>query len=228
MFGSTTPCVTHAKEILEKEGYEVVVFHAQGSGGRALEEFISSENVSGILDVTTHELADEHVGGALSAGPDRLEAAGKAGIPQLVCPGALDIIVFFGFHLIPTKYRHRHFYQHSQHVVNMKTSRKEMAGLAKKMIRKINKARGLTTIVIPMRGWSEYDIENGVTCVDVKGQALKNPWFDPLSIKVFTKTLEENLDKSNSNLRLIKADAHINDPVFASTIAEEMIRLLET
>jgi uncharacterized protein (UPF0261 family) len=228
MFGSTTPCVTHAKKILENHGYEVVVFHAQGSGGRAMEEFISTEKVSGVLDITTHELVDEIAGGALSAGPERLEAAGRAGVPQIICPGALDIIVFFGFSAIPHRYRRRRFYQHAPHIVNMRASTREMILLARIMAEKLNKAKGPTTIAIPMRGWSEYDVEGGVTCVNFKGKPLKKRWFDPASDNAFTNTLERRLDKSNPNLKLIKVDAHINDPVFASTIAREIIDLIET
>lgn len=227
MFGSTTPCVTYAKKILEDRGYEVVVFHAQGSGGRALEEFVSTEKVSGVLDITTHELVDEVAGGALSAGPGRLEAAGRVGVPQIICPGALDIIVFFGFPSIPSRYRRRRFYQHAPHIVNMRASVREMILLARIMAGKLNKAKGPTTIAIPMKGWSEYDVEGGVTCVNFKGEPLKKRWFDPASNEAFTATLEKSLDKSNPNLKLIKVDAHINDPVFASTIAQEMISLIE-
>jgi uncharacterized protein (UPF0261 family) len=110
----------------------------------------------------------------------------------------------------------------------MRASKREMINLAKIVAEKLNMTKGPTTIVIPEKGWSEYDIVGGVVCVDNKGNPLKKPWYDPMTNEAFTKTLEKNLDKSNSNIKLIKVEAHINDPAFASTVAEEMEKIVNT
>ena len=128
MFGVTTPCVTDARRMLEERGYEVLVFHATGVGGRAMEQLIEDDAFKAVLDITTTELADELVGGVMSAGPHRLEAAGRKGIPQLVCPGAIDMVNFGPAESVPPQFRSRNLYRHNPSVTLMRTTPEECAG----------------------------------------------------------------------------------------------------
>jgi uncharacterized protein (UPF0261 family) len=129
MIGITTPCVQAAKLLLEARGYEVVVFHANGAGGAALEEMVRSGSIVGVLDITTHELADELVGGVGNAGPKRLEAAGEIGIPQVLCPGGLELAMFHTLNSIPSKFRSRYFIRHSESYTLMRLTRTEITKL---------------------------------------------------------------------------------------------------
>ncbi len=142
MFGVTTPCVTKAREVLEAAGYEVLVFHATGTGGQTMEALIRAGFVAGVLDITTTELADELVGGVLSAGPNRLEAAGEMGIPQIVSAGALDMVNFGAPETIPAKYADRTFYRHNPLVTLMRTTIEENAALGRIIAEKLNKRPG--------------------------------------------------------------------------------------
>ncbi len=128
MFGVTTPCVTHAREVLEARGYEVLVFHATGTGGRAMEALVSSGFLHGVLDATTTELCDDLVGGVLSAGPERLEAAGRAGLPQVVSLGALDMVNFGARDTVPPQFAERNLYVHNPSVTLMRTTRRGVRG----------------------------------------------------------------------------------------------------
>ena len=130
MFGVTTPCVTRAREMLEERGYEVLVFHATGTGGRAMEALIAAGFLTGVLDITTTELGDELVGGVLSAGPDRLEAAGRAGVPQVVSLGALDMVNFGARDTVPPQFADRNLYVHNPTVTLMRTTPEECASSA--------------------------------------------------------------------------------------------------
>ncbi len=153
MFGVTTPCVTVAREILEARGYEVLVFHATGSGGRAMEALVRARFITGVLDITTTELADELVGGVLSAGPDRLEAAGALGVPQVVSLGALDMANFGPLDTVPERFRDRNLYVHNETVTLMRTTEAECAELGRIIARKLNAASGPLTVFIPtLRG----------------------------------------------------------------------------
>ena len=131
MFGNTTQCVQHAQKILEQAGYEVLVFHATGTGGRTMESLIESGMVAGVLDITTTEWADELVGGILSAGPSRLEAAARLGVPAIVTPGCLDMVNFGLPETVPEKFRGRNFYQHNPQVTLMRTTPEECAQLGR-------------------------------------------------------------------------------------------------
>src|SRR5678816_4377596 len=138
MFGNTTACVQHAQKILEEAGYEVLVFHATGVGGRTMESLIESGMVSGVLDVTTTEWADELVGGVLGAGPTRLEAAGKMKVPAIVAPGCLDMVNFGERATVPAKFAGRTFYQHNPQVTLMRTTPEECAELGRILADKVN------------------------------------------------------------------------------------------
>lgn len=207
MFGVTTPCVTKARELLEASGYEVLVFHATGTGGQAMEELVRGGFLAGVLDVTTTELADEIVGGILSAGPDRLEAAGEAGLPQVIAPGALDMVNFGPPDTVPEKFRDRLFYQHNPTVTLMRTTTEEMAELGRIMARKLSNARGPTTVIIPMQG---------VSAIDKTAQ----PFDFPEARAAWCENLKANIA---SNVTVIEMDAHINDDEFAIRLAETLL-----
>jgi len=211
MFGVTTPCVMVAKEILENNGYEVIVFHCTGTGGRALEELIESGEIDGVLDVTTTELADEVAGGVLSAGPDRLEAAGKRGIPQVVVPGALEMVNFGKKETVPLKYQQRNLYSHTPMVTLMRTNVEENRKLGNMMACKLNKASGPTAVAIPLRGFSAYD-------------AAGMHFYQPKADKAFIEALKNSL---SSDVQLIEMDYHINDREFAHKIAGLLMEMMK-
>src|SRR5207244_13135824 len=154
MFGVTTPCVQHARQILEGAGYEVLVFHATGNGGQAMESLIREGQFVGVLDITTTELADELVGGILSAGPTRLTAAGEMGIPQVVSVGALDMVNFGPRETIPEKFAHRKFHVHNASVTLMRTTPEENAKLGEEIGKKLSSAKGPPALLLPKQGFS--------------------------------------------------------------------------
>ena len=207
MFGVTTPCVTKAREILEAAGYEVLVFHATGTGGRAMEDLVKGGFLASVLDVTTTELADELVGGILSAGPERLEAAGQAGLPQVIAPGALDMVNFGPPNTVPEKFNERHFYQHNPTVTLMRTTAEETAELGKIMARKLSEAKGPTTVLIPTQG---------VSAIDKTGQ----PFDSPEARDAWRENLKAHI---GDNVTVIEMDVHINDDEFAAKLAETLL-----
>lgn len=211
MFGVTTPCVTKAMEILEAAGYEVLVFHATGTGGQAMEDLVKGGFLAGVLDVTTTELADELVGGILSAGPDRLEAAGRAGLPQVVAPGALDMVNFGPPDTVPEKFEDRLFYQHNPTVTLMRTTAEETAELGRIMARKLNAAQGPTTVIIPTQG---------ISAIDKTGQ----PFDSPEARTAWTENLKAHI---GDTVTIIEMDAHINEDAFASKLAETLLESIE-
>src|SRR5207244_12941021 len=150
MFGVTTPCVEAARRIMEQNGYEVLVFHATGTGGMTMESFIADGLVRGVLDITTTELADEQVGGILSAGPDRLTAAALAGVPQVISLGALDMVNFGPPETVPERFRGRRFYQHNPTVTLMRTTPEENDALGKEIAHKASASRGSTALLLPL------------------------------------------------------------------------------
>lgn len=210
MFGVTTPCVTRARRALEEAGYEVLVFHATGTGGRAMEDLIRDGYLAGVLDITTTELADELVGGVLSAGPRRLEAAGEVGIPQVVCPGALDMVNFGPEATVPERFRGRRFHRHNPTVTLMRTTAEENAELGRIMAAKLNAARGPVTVLLPLRG---------VSAIDREGQ----PFHDREADAAFRGALRAALDP---RVRVIELDRHINDPEFADAAAGALLEML--
>ena len=207
MFGVTTPCLDRVRERLEAEGYEVLVFHATGSGGRAMEALIDSGFIAGVADVTTTEWCDELVGGVLSAGPHRLEAAARAGLPQVVSCGALDMVNFWAVDTVPEPFKHRTLYRHNANVTLMRTTPDECAALGRIIAEKLNRATGPTTLLIPLQG---------VSAIDRDGQ----PFHDPAADAALFQALRDHLDASVTRVEL---DLHINDPAFADAIAERLL-----
>jgi uncharacterized protein (UPF0261 family) len=226
-FGVTTPHAQKAKELLESRGYEVVAFHAVGTGGRSLEELVRTGTVAGVLDVTTHEIVDELVGGVYGAGPDRLETAGQRGVPQVILPGALDMVNFFEPETVPEKFKDRRFYHHNPKVTLMRTTVDESAELGKIIARKVNKAKGPTAVVIPGSGWSEYDKKGSVKAFDYHGNKTDQSWYDAEADDTFLNSLCGHVDRSNPNIGIVITDYHINDPKLATmsvSILDDMIR----
>ena len=209
MFGVTTPCVEHAREILEAAGYEVLVFHATGNGGEAMEGLIADGLIAGVLDITTTELADELVGGTLTAGPTRLTAAGKRGVPQVISVGALDMVNFGPPHTVPDKFKQRQFYQHNPTVTLMRTTPAENRQLGEEVGRKAASATGPTAILIPLRG---------VSAIDNEGQ----PFDDPAA----RQALYDGIRSTHGATELIELNHHINAPEFAEAAAHTLLALM--
>lgn len=210
MFGVTTPCVTTAREWLERHGYEVLVFHATGAGGRSMEALIDAGFIAGSLDITTTEWADELVGGVLSAGPHRLEAAGVKPIPQVVSLGALDMVNFGPMETVPERFRGRNLYVHNATVTLMRTTPEECAQLGRIIAEKLSAARGPTALFVPLRG---------VSMIAVEGK----PFYDPAADTALIGALKERL---GPNVELHELDMEINDPRFAEAMAERLHQML--
>jgi uncharacterized protein (UPF0261 family) len=210
MFGVTTACVERARETLERAGYEVVVFHATGNGGQAMESLIGEGLIAGVLDITTTELADEEVGGFLSAGPDRLTAAGKAGIPQIVSTGALDMANFYAPESVPAKFKDRLFYKHNANVTLMRTTPQENVRIGADIARKLSAATGPVSVVLPGRG---------VSAIDKEGQ----PFDDPVARTALHDAIRSGLQ----GVDVTELDLHINDPEFADAAANKLLELMK-
>ena len=211
MFGVTTPCVTMVREGLEKRGFEVLVFHATGSGGRSMEALISAGFISGVADITTTEWCDELVGGVLSAGPERLDAAAKAGIPQVVSLGALDMVNFGAMETVPEQFKHRTLYKHNASVTLMRTTVQENAELGRIIATKLNQTRVPTALFIPL---------HGVSMIDAPGQ----PFHSPEADQALFAAIREHLD--TSKVELIEMPNHINDPEFAEAMLVKLSEML--
>jgi uncharacterized protein (UPF0261 family) len=211
MFGVTTPCVTTVRQDLEAAGYEVLVFHATGSGGRAMEALIEDGYVHAVADITTTEWCDELVGGVLGAGPTRLEAAAQAGIPQVVSVGALDMVNFGGIETVPAKFKDRNLYKHNDQVTLMRTTPAECAELGRIIAGKLNQATGPTAFFIPLRG---------VSMIDAEGQ----PFYSPEADTALFAALRKDLDQDK--VTLVELDLHINDPAFASSMSAYLLEMI--
>ena len=210
MFGVTTPCVTAARRILEERGYEVLVFHATGTGGQTMEQLIEDGAVQAVLDLTTTELADELVGGVMSAGPDRMKAAGRKGIPQLVCPGAIDMVNFGPVETVPVQFRNRQLYVHNPTVTLMRTTPEECAEIGRITATRLNGAKGPVTVLIPLQGVSAIDTPGG-------------PFYSPEALNAYRRAVKAAL---SSEGKLVELDGHINDESFARTAVELLLESL--
>lgn len=212
MFGVTTPCVTAARKRLEDAGYDVIVFHATGSGGRAMEGLIGDGFFAGVLDATTTEWCDEVVGGVLSAGPERLSAAGRKGIPQVVSVGALDMVNYGAADTVPSQFHDRTLYRHNATVTLMRTSPDECREIGRRIAAQLAHATGPVVLMLPLRGVSMLDAEG-------------KPFHDPAADAALFQSLREH---ASPNVVIKEIDAHINDPEFADALAEEMLSLLSS
>lgn len=209
MFGLTTPAADEARHTLEGLGYEVLVFHATGTGGQAMEKLVESGLLAGVCDLTTTELCDDLAGGILSAGPDRLEMAGKVGTPQVVSLGALDMVNFGPRESVPQKYEDRTFLVHNPTITLMRTTPDEMAELGRRIARKLAAATGPTELFVPLKGVSGIDVEGGA-------------FWDPEANQRMIAELRAGLE--GSQVVVHELDQHINDPGFGKAMAEALHR----
>lgn len=210
MFGVTTPCIKKAKAFLEDKGYEVLVFHATGTGGKTMEALIDGGFIKGVLDLTTTEWCDEIVGGELNAGPHRLEAAGRAGIPQVVSVGALDMVNFGPVDTVPKKFEGRKFYPHNPTVTLMRTTPEELEQIGGVIAEKLNMARDKTVLMLPLKGVSGIDVEGA-------------PFYDPEADQVLFDVLRRKISPS---VELVELDCDINADEFALKAAEKLLEML--
>lgn len=211
MFGVTTPCIKAAEEYLHEQGYDVLVFHATGTGGKCMEVLIDQGFIKGVLDLTTTEWCDEVVGGVLNAGPGRLTAAGKNGIPQVVSVGALDMVNFGPMDTVPAQFKDRNLYKHNPTVTLMRTTAEELKSIGHEIATRLADATGKTTLMLPLKG---------VSMIDVEGQ----PFYDAEADKALFDTLRTEL--ADSNVEIVELDTDINDKEFAIAAAQKLISLL--
>ena len=211
MFGVTTPCVERARAVLEDAGYEVLVFHATGNGGQAMESLIEEGLLLGVLDLTTTELADELVGGILSAGPNRLTAAARHGIPQVISVGATDMVNFGPPETIPAEFSGRTFYHHNPTVTLMRTTISENQCVGTDIARKVSDAKGPVVILLPLQG---------VSAIDAEGQ----PFEDLMARQALFDTIKEHA----AGVPVIELDHHINDELFAVAAAEHLLAMIQS
>ena len=210
MFGNTTQCVEDAKKILEEAGYEVLVFHATGTGGKTMESLVEAGLIDGVLDVTTTEWADQLVGGVLAAGPARLEAAAKNGVPAIVTPACLDMVNFWAPETIPPQFEGRTFYQHNPNITLMRTTPEECTRLGEILAEKLNASTAAVTVLIPQKGLSVIDSPGG-------------PFWSPEADEALALALKNNL---RSDIPVIEMDVNVNDPEFSRQCAEQLLKLL--
>ena len=210
MFGNTTDCVQAARSFLEREGCEVLVFHATGVGGKAMESLIESGFISGVLDVTTTEWADELVGGFLGAGPSRLEAAARHGVPAVIAPGCLDMVNFHAPESVPARFAGRVFYAHNPQVTLMRTTPEESAALGRILAEKANLSTGPVAVLLPTKA---------ISIISAAGQ----PFHDPAADAALFGAIKANL---RPEIALLEIDAAINDLIFAETCARTLLALM--
>jgi uncharacterized protein (UPF0261 family) len=209
MFGNTTPCVEHARGVLEGQGYELLVFHATGTGGQTMEGLIEAGQISGVLDVTTTEWADELVGGVMSAGPHRLEAAARTGTPAVIAPGCLDMVNFWEPEALPAQFRGRRLYQHNARQTLVRTTPDENVQLGEIIAGKLNASKGPVAVYLPLRG---------VSVISAEGK----PFHWPEADRALFDTLKSRL---RPDIPCREMDCHINDAPFAEAMAQHLLAM---
>ena len=206
MYGLTNPCVTHCRSLLTEAGIESVVFHANGTGGRSFESFTSQRLVSAVIDITISEITDEMFGGLWPAGPDRLRTASRVGVPQVVAPGAIDMICLGPQGALPEEFRNRTIQAHNDLVTLVRTTAEENYRMGETVVERLGNPRATTAVVVPMRGFSGLDICNG-------------PFHDPEAVEAFVEGVQSQMAP---NVSVVKVDHHINQPEFAEALVETL------
>jgi len=207
MFGNTTTCVERARATMERSGYEVLVFHATGAGGQTMESLIADGFIAGVYDVTTTEWADELTGGVFAAGPHRLEAAARAGIPQVVAPGCLDMANFGAPETVPEKYRGRILYEWNPSVTLMRTNVEENAALGHILAEKVNLSTAPVMLFLPLKGVSQLDSPGGEF------------WWPEADTALY-EAIRAHL---RPDIPVVELDYNINDPQFADATAAQLL-----
>ncbi len=210
MFGNTTDCVQAASKALEAAGYEVLIFHATGVGGKTMESLIEDGFITGVLDLTTTEWADELVGGVLAAGPHRMEAAARNGIPTVAAPGCLDMVNFWAPNTIPTKFEGRLFYEHNPNITLMRTTPEESRELGRIFAQKVNLSTGPVAVFLPLKG---------ISVIAMEGQ----PFHSPEADEALFSTIKENL---RPDIPIHEMDVDINHPSFSEAAWKELLNLI--
>ena len=211
MFGNTTKSVDHAREILEKNGYEVLVFHATGTGGKTMESLITDHYITASMDITTTELADEVCGGVFSAGPERCLGASRAGIPAVLVPGCVDMANFWGIETVPEKYKGRNLYEWNPNVTLLRTNVEENILMGKMLAAAANAASAPVAVIIPLKGVSMLDSEGGA-------------FWDPLADRACFDAIKENL---KPGIPYVEMNHNINDPEFSEKVAAVLLQMLK-
>jgi uncharacterized protein (UPF0261 family) len=211
MFGNTTDAVNHARELLEEKGYEVLVFHATGTGGRTMESLIDAGFITANLDITTTELADEVCGGVFSAGADRLMAAARAGIPTVLVPGCVDMANFWGIDTVPEKYRNRNLYEWNPDVTLMRTNVVENRQMGEMIAHAANEAAGPVAVLVPLKGVSQLDSPGGA-------------FWDPQADRACFDAIKSNL---NADIPFVEMNLNINDPTFSEEAVSLLLEMLD-
>ncbi len=212
MFGNTTQCVQHAVKLLDAEGYETLVFHATGTGGRSMESLIAAGWITGVLDITTTEWADELVGGVMPGGLHRLEAAARGGVPAVIAPGCLDMVNFGARETVPERFANRRFYQHNAQVTLMRTSADECAQLGHLIASKINESTGPVRLLFPLQA---------ISVISAKGQ----PFYDPAADRELLDSLRKSL---RSDIPLETIDCEINEQRFAERCVSALLEAIRS
>ncbi|CAL9137511.1 unnamed protein product [Musa acuminata var. zebrina] len=213
MFGVTTPCVNYAKERLEKEGFETLVFHATGIGGKAMEELVRAGLIQGVLDITTTEVADYIVGGVMACDNTRFDAIMEKNVPSVLSVGALDMVNFGAKHTVPSLFQHRNIYVHNDQVSVMRTNMDENKKFAKFIAEKMNKSSSSIRICLPQKGVSALD-------------ALGKPFYDPEATSVLINELDKLIEK-NEDRQVLVFPNHINDPEFAEALVDSFLEIFK-
>jgi len=211
MFGNTSACVRRCSDLLTADGYEVFAFHANGVGGKTMESLIREHYFDAVLDITTTELADDLCGGVCSAGPGRLDAAAEIGISQIVVPGCLDMVNFAQADTVPLEFKNRDLYSWSPDVTLMRTNETENVILGERLVDKVQVSKAPVTIVLPAKGISQIDAE---------GEIFYRPGID----RVLFDTIKK---QASGKVKVIEADAHINDEIFSTLLVEELLKLIK-
>lgn len=216
MFGNTTPCIDMCRKMLNLKGFEVLVFHATGAGGKTMEKLIKEGVIQGALDMTTTEWADTICGGVFDAGMERLDAPGKMGIPHLIAPGCIDMCNFGSQSTIPAQYKDRLFYQWNPNVTLMRTTVEENRKLGEIFAQKANEAKGEIAFIVPLKGFSMLDAMNDKNDPQI--------FWDPSADKAFLEGLKSKL---RSGIHIEEIDANINDSIFAEKAVDKFLSMIE-
>jgi uncharacterized protein (UPF0261 family) len=211
MFGNTTKLVDQCRKLLEAQGYEVLVFHATGTGGRIMESLIDAGYINGVLDVTTTEWADELVGGVLTAGPTRLDAAAKRGVPQVIAPGCLDMVNFWARSTVPAKFADRQFYEWNPNVTLMRTTPEENTELGRILAEKANKSSAPVAFFLPLQGVSVLDSPGG-------------EFWQPAANQALFAAIKQSV---RAEIPVYELDNNINDATFAEAVVQKLLEFLK-